>query len=142
MDKELDKIPKPDSPDFELEAITSMNFRPHPYCITPDHVGFASDRYFGMLGEEAIQEAEREKKASCGMYINPDTKECHNGPRYGYWRCNVPYEGHTADRVLFIRALVDKPIKELTGLQDYLKSIVDKLKELKIDGVAFIEPKK
>jgi hypothetical protein len=31
---------------------------PHPYCIGPGHVGYASDHHGGMLGESAIRGAE------------------------------------------------------------------------------------
>jgi hypothetical protein len=39
---------------------------PHPYCITPKHVEVASDSFGGMLGEAAIEAAEK-KGAHCGM---------------------------------------------------------------------------
>lgn len=32
---------------------------PHPYCIGPRHVVHASDKFGGMLGKEAIRDAEK-----------------------------------------------------------------------------------
>lgn len=52
---------------------SALNFRvidaigvPHPYCITPKHVEIAADFYSGMLGEAAIEDAEKHG-AHCGM---------------------------------------------------------------------------
>lgn len=41
-----------------FEVIDTMPV-PHPYCITQHHVRIAADEFSGMLGEGAIQEAER-----------------------------------------------------------------------------------
>jgi hypothetical protein len=125
MDEELDKIPKPISKEYRLKSIEHVNHKPHPYMITPSHVAFASDHYCGRLGQLAIEEAEKTGRAKCG------------------WQgCNLACNEHTSDKVLFIKALVDKPIKELKGLKKYLLSIKQTLIVLKIDGVAFIEPDK
>lgn len=40
---------------------------PHPYCITPKHVVWASDHHCGRLGDEAIREAEERGGAKCGV---------------------------------------------------------------------------
>jgi len=39
---------------------------PHPYCITGKHVAHAADHFGGMLGKEAIEDAERDD-ATCGV---------------------------------------------------------------------------
>lgn len=39
---------------------------PHPYCITPRHVVYASDHHCGMLTADSIREAE-ENGAQCGI---------------------------------------------------------------------------
>jgi hypothetical protein len=135
MDEELKKIPKPESKDFKLESINSVNHKPHPYCITPKHL--LPDTTY--LNEATIKEAERQG-AHCGMFTRGN--QYRNGYEDGFQPCHIPYDQHTTDKVLFIKALVDKPVDKLDGLQDYLKSIVDVMKELKIDGVAFIEPDK
>lgn len=33
---------------------------PHPYCLTPKHVKVASEQFNGIMGKEAIAEAERQ----------------------------------------------------------------------------------
>ena len=137
MDKELKKIPKPESKDFRLESIDNVNHKPHPYCITPKHL--LPDEMF--LNADTIREAERQG-AHCGMYHNYDGSKYSTKMEHGYQPCHIPYDQHTSDKVLFVKALVDKPIKDLDGLQDYLKSIVDVLKGLGIAGVAFIGPDK
>ena len=138
--EDIEKIPKPTSKDFKLLDIQSVNFKPHPYCITSRHVAIASDEFGGILGKEAITAAEK-RGVMCGMYTSDDgvkyanrrNMECDN-------RCNIPYNQHTSDRALFIKALVNKKVKEFKGLSQYLLSIKKKLIELKIDGVAFVEP--
>ena len=142
MENELDKIPKPKTKDFELVEITRINHRPHPYCITPQHIAYASDNYSGMLGEYAIVEAEKNGKASCGMYSN-ESGRWMNRRTFEYNRkCTATYHEHISDKVLAIRALVTgKEIKELDGIQEYLKSIQSKLLELKVDGIIFIKAK-
>jgi len=135
MDEEIKKIPKPESKDFELRSIDNVNHKPHPYCITSKHL--LPDTMY--LNADTIKEAEKQG-AHCGMYTRG--KEYRNSYADGFQGCTIPYDQHTSDKVLLIKALVDKPIDKLDGLQDYLKSIVDVLKELKIDGVAFIEPDK
>lgn len=32
---------------------------PHPYCITPRHVGHAADRFGGLLSPKALEDAEK-----------------------------------------------------------------------------------
>jgi len=58
---------------YKLTASKSGNFIvidsigvPHPYCITPRHVVYASDNNCGMLTTDSIQEAE-EHGARCGI---------------------------------------------------------------------------
>lgn len=134
MSDELKKIPVPKSKDFKLDSITNVNYKPHPYCITPEHLETA-DMY---LNETSIREAEK-NGVRCGMYVKGD-KYC-NHPESGYTRCDVPYDEHKSDKVLFIKALVDKEIKDLSGLESYLKKIKHMLEELGIDGIAFIASK-
>ena len=51
------------SENFEITDTIAV---PHPYCITPKHVGIASDQFSGRLGEEAIAAAEKQG-VRCGM---------------------------------------------------------------------------
>lgn len=137
MTDELKQIPVPKSKDFKLDSIDNVNHNPHPYCITPKHL--SSDRMY--LDNDAIKEAEK-KGAHCGMYTSPDGKQYVNNDRLGWIPCSIPYDEHTSDKVLFIKALVNKEVKDLYGLRTYLKRIKPIMKKLKIDGVAFIGPDK
>lgn len=138
MNEELKKFTPPESKEYRLEDIQNVNHKPHPYCITPKHLTGESM----YLGEKEIRDAEKKHGAHCGMYTSPDGKQYINRFKSGWHQCNVPYDEHTSDRVLFIKALVDKEVKDLENIHDYLKSIAPKMKELKIDGVAFVGPSK
>jgi len=138
MSEDLKKFTPPKSKEYRLEDIQNVNYKPHPYCITPKHL--SGDHMY--LGEAEIKEAEEKHGAKCGIYVSPDGKDWQNSFKSGYHRCEVPYAEHTSDRVLFIKVLVDKEIKDLKGLKTYLKSIAPTMKKLKIDGVAFIGPDK
>jgi len=97
---------------------------PHPYCITPKHVGVASDHFGGMLGEAAIEDAER-RGAKCGI--------CHG---------NLSYAEHeTAVLVAVDREceLADMPESDRVALSDYLKSIVKQCEEDGFAGFAFVK---
>lgn len=126
--EEIKQIPKPKSEDFRLEEIHNINFKPHPFMIGVKFVAHASDHFGGMLGTAAIKDYEDKHGVACENRNRDGTK------------CSVKYEEHKSDKVLFIKVLADKPIKEMDGLQKYLVSIKSKLEKLNIDGVAFIEP--
>ncbi len=132
MNEELSKIPQPKSKDFKLDDIHNVNHNPHPYCITPKHL-LPNEMY---IDNRTIKEAESQG-ARCGMWTKG--KKYRNGFISGGTRCDLSHDEHTSDKVLFLKALVDKPIKELSGLNAYLKKIVPVMKRLKIDGVGFIE---
>jgi len=138
---DIEKIPKPTSKEYRLREITNINYRPHPYCITTAHIAYASDNHSGMLGAYEIEKAEEAGKARCGMYVD-DYGKCYNHFKSGARRCDKSYREHTSDRVLAIQVTTDKDLNEVEGLRDYLKSIADALKELRVDGVIFIAPKK
>ena len=135
MSDELSKIKAPKSKDFKLESIESINYKPHPYCITPEHL--SEDSMY--LGRIEIEKAEA-NGIKCGMYYNSANPKMYTTCRKrDYTRCELPYDKHTVDKVLFIKALVDKKVDKLYGLKVYLKNILPIMKKLHIDGVAFIE---
>lgn len=51
--------------DFGNFAIIDQIGVPHPYCIGPKHVEVAADQFGGMLGEAAIEAAERQGAKCC-----------------------------------------------------------------------------
>jgi len=113
----LESLPKPLSRDFDLKKVKNVNHRPHVFMVGPRHVKHASDNCCGMLGEATMREI------PCSMK-----------------NCGLSYAEHKSDRVLFIKVLVKKEIKDLFDLTGYLNTIKDKLTSLNIDGVAFIAP--
>jgi len=108
-----------DSDLFHMKDIMHVNYKPHPYTIGPKHIAYASDRYGGMLGDDAIINGEKEGKCKCAV---PE--------------CNIPYTEHKADLVIFLQL-------KRNGTQDeadaYLKKIAKELPNDGIDGFAMIE---
>jgi len=126
----IEEIPKPDADlPFSLSHVEKILI-PHPYCITPRHVEYASDHFGGILSEEAIREAEREVDAVCGICLKQFRE--HLIPKI------LPYDEHKEQVVLFISVPDNDELEKLDGLQEYLVAIKPKLEELHIDGVAFV----
>lgn len=57
INKDLEKYGISRNKNFEV--IDTIGF-PHPYCLTPKHVEYASKKFNGMLGNEALASAEKE----------------------------------------------------------------------------------
>ena len=103
-----------------------VNFNPHPYCITLKHVAVAADNWGGMLGADAIADAET-KGAHCSMYTDPSSGKC------GVKRtatctepCHLPYSMHTSDRAMFVALTRDCDSKEISGVLFPLKESLTK----------------
>jgi hypothetical protein len=98
-----------------IDTVTNVNHKPHPFTIGPRHVAHASDRCGGMLGEETL------RAVPC---VFP--------------QCRTDYDGHTSDKVAFVKLKRDCTNEEITS---FLQSEeVTKLTEAeKIDGFAFVE---
>jgi len=112
---DLEKLTKPTSKQYELLDIIGVNHRPHPYTITPKH---CISRF---ITADTIREAEK-RGAKCGVQ-----------------GCNLPYDEHTCDTVLSLKMLVSEDELDRDELGTYLKSLETQLKELKIDGVIFVD---
>ena len=114
------QLPKaPEGSTFHTEKVTKVSL-PHPYCITPRHVAYASDHCGGMLGESAIEGAER-KGAKCGMK-----------------GCQLRYSQHETQVTLVVVVPVGtRDLNAVPGLHTYLLSIKDLATELGIQGFAF-----
>jgi hypothetical protein len=52
------------SSDSNFEVTDTIGV-PHPYCIGPKHVGYAADRFGGILNEDAIRSAESAGAKCC-----------------------------------------------------------------------------
>lgn len=99
---------------FTVKSIENINHKPHPFMIGGRHIIFASDNYNGILGEACIKDKQF--------------------PKCSHSMCNLKYEEHTSDKVLFLSL-----VRELTNkeVQEALKKLP--LKENKIDGISFVE---
>lgn len=101
---------------FEFKSITNVNHNPHPFMIGSKHIMFCSENYGGILGDSCIQD---KRFPTCS----------HPG-------CNLGYESHTSDKVLFLSLLKD--LAEDTA-QSCLLSLKGILEADKIDGISFVE---
>ena len=111
--------PPPEGSAFEVEKATRVTL-PHPYCITPKHVEVAADHHSGMLGEYAIEDAEK-RGAKCGMR-----------------GCLLPYSSHES-QVMLVIVVKGRPkdLNSVPGLHAYLLAVKDKAVELGVEGCAF-----
>jgi len=104
-EKDFSKYPKNEN----FEVIDTIGV-PHPYCITPQHVGYASDNFGGQLSPQAIRGGEKAGKCRCGVK-----------------GCNLLYDEH--EQALVVRCQTKD--EDLT--RAYLESIVEMCQE---DGYA------
>lgn len=102
----------------QVKGIHEINYSPHPYTTSPEHIAFASDNYLGMLGEEAL--------------IAADAK----GIKCGVTGCQVSYKEHTNDIVLILSLKKDLVKDEV---QPMFTEVAGILEENNIDGFAFVE---
>jgi len=106
------------SPEFIVKDIDRINYKPHPFTIGGKHVTYAADNFGGILGEEAILSAEKK-----GIYC-------------AHPHCKLPYKEHTLDKVCFLQLTRNLSQQEA---QEKLKSVIEILKENKIDGFTFVD---
>lgn len=92
---------------------------PHPYCITPKHVGFAADNFGGMLDKDAIIQAEK------------------HGAKCGICKGKLSYEEHK--QALLVEVKDKRELKEIPELKDYLLSIREQAVKDGFKGFAFIQ---
>ena len=90
---------------------------PHPYCVGARHVEIAADRFCGILGPDAIEEAER-----CGVTC----RTCKG---------DLSYKEHETGLLVSFK----KDLKGNKELHAYLLDIRDKAVEDKYAGFAFID---
>lgn len=107
---------------FVVHSVDHANFKPHPYMIGAKHVCHASDHFHGMLGVEAIEDAEKH-----GIH-------CENGTIGN--RCHLPYKEHTSDTVIFLKLTRNATNTEAGKV---LFAVKAECEADKIDGFAFIE---
>lgn len=115
-DERLKKYPSTDK--FRVTDTIGV---PHPYCITPKHVGVASDQFCGRLSDDAIAAAE-EQGAKCGI--------CKG---------KLSYEQH--ETALLVEVSDDRELKDIPELHPYLLSIKDMCEKDGFAGFAFKQRK-
>ena len=84
---------------------------PHPYCLTPKHVEVAADHHGGMLGEAAIEHAER-LGAKCGICKGKLTWKQHEQAVLIGCKAELKDEGGTVNPELHQYLLKLKPLVE------------------------------
>lgn len=120
-------------------SVEAINHKPHPYCITPKHVGYASDHHSGMLGDTAIEALEKnEGRGCCGMYTDGRGKWSSNRTAIFNLRCTALYHEHTSCTSLFIQLKRDATKQEVHEALLGLNPIVE---AEKIEGYTFVETK-
>lgn len=125
MTKEISLADLPQPPEgatFSLKEVRSIT-APHPYCITPKHVAWASDHWSGMLGKEAIRDAEK-NGARCDICAKG-----HNGI--------LTIDEHVTSLGLFILVPQNRDLNAVPGLHKYLFDNKAAFVAVGIEGFAF-----
>lgn len=94
---------------------------PHPYCIGSRHVGWAADHFSGLLGKEAILDAERHGIKCCTC------------------KGKLSYEQHEQALLVAVNDPENRELKDVPGLQEYLLSIKEQCEKDGYAGFAFIK---
>lgn len=121
---------------FLVKDVIRVNHKPHPYCITLDHMP-TNSMY---LNEHSIEEAEK-KGARCGMYISPCGTKINNGPKPGWNRCTLSYDEHISDLVCFLYLKRNASQEEVSTIMKKLVEDLGGADNKFIDGFAFIKTK-
>src|SRR3990167_4628682 len=120
MEDKLKKYGKSEEGNFEVIGTIGV---PHPYCLTPKHVAIASDKFFGMLGKDAIKVAE-EEGASCDICKKSNRR---NGSEI------LSYDEHKTALLVNCK----KEIKDNEEIHQYLLFIKDMAIKDNFEGFAF-----
>lgn len=109
---------------FIIKSVKHVNSKPHPYVIGTRHVNFAADNWHGMLSADCIRDGEKRRLVHCYFKTS------------GYHYCDLPYDEHTSERVIFLQLKRHVSNKEAAHI---LSEIKDEIKDEGIAGFAFIE---
>ena len=115
-DERLEKYPKTEK--FEIIDTIGM---PHPYCITSEHVVYASDHCSGMLGKDAIIEAEK------------------TGAKCGICKGKLKYDEHKT--ALLVQVDDKRELKDIPEIQKYLLECKPLCEADGFEGFSFIRKK-
>lgn len=103
----------------DLYRVTDTIGVPHPYMIGARHVGWAADHHCGLLGEAAIEDAEK------------------HGIHCATQGCRLSYKEH--ETALLIGTKFHGQLKDAPGLNEYLLSIKPLCEADHYVGFAFIK---
>lgn len=92
---------------------------PHPYCITPEHVSYASDHCSGMLTAYAIEQAEKQ------------------GARCDICKGELSYSEHEIALVIECKLELSTQQGKGTELHNYLLALKDITEQNNFAGFAF-----
>lgn len=109
----------PASTDGNFQILTKPIGIPHPYCITPRHIEVASSKFNGKLTEEAIQFAEKNSNAKCGVE-----------------GCTLSYDEH--GQAAAVKCLVH-PEQAKEEIQAYLKEHAQSLESQGMEGIVLVD---
>lgn len=107
---------------FSLVKVETISM-PHPYCITPRHVAWASDHFGGLLSTDAIRDAEKHG-ARCDICAKSG-------------RGILTVDQHENAVTLFIRVPQNRDLNAIPGLHSYLFNNKAQFVKLGIEGFAF-----
>lgn len=115
-----------------FRVIDDSIVNPHPYCIGTRLVAFTSDHHMGMLGDEAIRDAETHG-IFCDMRMD-------NGGK-----CQMKYEQHEKTLTVQCKLPMGKHNKDgksftlNSELKKYLMSIKEQAENNGFKGYAFVD---
>lgn len=96
-------------------SVNNVNHKPHPYVIVPKHIKYATERSGGMLTEDVC------RAVQCA-----------------HPKCNLRYDEHIFDKVLFVQLKRDAENTEVVKALQSIRPIVE---ENGIVGYAFVDTK-
>ena len=121
-DEILAKVPlPPEGSSFSVEGVRDVTV-PHPYCLTPRHVTWASKYNVGMLDSYAIESAEKA------------------GARCDTCKGQLKYKDHIPEKALVIVVPSNDDLSLVSGLHSYLLFIKKRVVGLGITGIMFPTP--
>lgn len=132
-------LPPPDSKGFTVKEVTTINYRPHPYCITPKHL--ERNPHPMVIGHEQIEEMERKHGPMCGMYGDGSSRWRNSRTAKFPKRCDTPYDEHVSDKVAVIQTTQDcKQLKDIDGFLEWAEKVKPVMNEHGIQGFVFLKP--
>ena len=116
----MELTPYQNYPITDMFSIVGEVSVPHPYVITPKHIEFAADKFFGILDEHVFIEADKE-------HIKCGAKDC-----------KLSYKEH--EKALTVQCITNKQIKDINEpLIKYLNSILEQSKTENYAGFVFLQ---